>query len=329
MKSKNTHSQKELNNSPLLQKIQLSLPDKKILSEISGQNVKLKNTHTKTTEIKDLLHLAQQNATIYLQRNRLKQKLSLLEESNLYTQIVNLQKKLKLKKVPRRIECYDISHLSGKFVYGSMITFLDGNASKKFYRLFKCPNRNDDFLNHKEVLTRRIQRFLKSQQKTDSNQSEIKSQIGWNLPDLIIVDGGKGQLSSDYSVLVGLGVEKQIEMVSLAKKEEEIFYVNSEGNVVSESVLLEGSLKFLVQRIRDEAHRFAITNNRKARLKQASKSKLDEISGVGQKTKTSILQTFGSFDNFLENLESNFELVVELLGEKKAQKIKQKLLKLE
>jgi excinuclease ABC subunit C len=328
-----------------LKRINLSIEQKENLELISAKKILLRNTFEKNqTEINQLLELSRQNAMIYLQRNRLGQKLSLFEENNLYKNILELQKLLNLKKIPRRIECYDISHLSGKFVYGSMVTFLDGQRAKKLYKLFRCKDQNNDFENHAEVLRRRLKRFLDGKGKVEETpqspaeytQKEItkelvekqKAQTGWELPDLIIVDGGKGQLSSDYKILKELGLENQIEIVGLAKKEEEIF-VTEDSNLPTDTkfgsqggVVLKGQVKFLIQRIRDEAHRFAITNNRKARVKTAQKSQLDDINGVGEKTKTKLLQVFGSTQNLADNLFTNQELVYETVGKNITEKLK-------
>jgi len=295
-----------------LQKIQLSAQQIALLSDISGSKLYTKNIFLDNNKqaISGLLEQAKQNAFVYLQRNKMGQKLSLFEENNIFKAVVSLQKKLNLTSIPRRIECYDISHLSGNFVYGSMVTFLDGRPAKKWYRLFKCGNKNDDFANHKEILTRRLNNFLKDPEN-----------LGWQLPDLIIVDGGKGQLSADFSVLCDFKLQDKIFLCGLAKQEEEIFLVD-DSNISSleprggqGGLLLNGDVKFLVQRIRDEAHRFAITNNRKARLKSAKKSELDEIKGIGIKTKTKLLATFGSVEALVFAIEKNPELVYELVGQ--------------
>jgi excinuclease ABC subunit C len=291
----------------------LNKDEKEILEEITGLKIHLRNTFDKNqTEINDLLELSKQNALIYLQRNKMGQRLSIFEENNLFIAIKDLQNNLRLKKLPRKIECYDISHFSGTFVYGSMVTFIDGRPAKKFYRLFRCKDQNNDFANHSEVLKRRLNRFIKD------------NDPAWNLPDLIIVDGGKGQLSSDFKVLQEFDFT-DVEMVGLAKKEEEVFILgDTPENLKLGSqggILLEGNSKFLIQRIRDEAHRFAITNHRKAKLKTASKSKLDEISGIGPKTKQKILQTFGSVENMVDSLYKNPDLIYELLGENQTIKL--------
>lgn len=300
-----------------LKRYAISSLDKNILEEISGQKIYIKNTFNLNQKaIEEVLQQAKQNSLVYLERNQLGQKLSIFEENNIFRAVLDLQHKLSLGKKLRRIECYDISHISGKFVYGSMVVFIDGLPLKKYYRLFKCPDKNDDFANHREVLTRRLHRSL-----DDTNKA-------WNLPDLIIVDGGKGQLSSDIVVLDQFReifnekkLKFEVEICSLAKKEEELFLPNK-----SESIKVSGSTRFLIQRIRDEAHRFAITNNRNARLKTASKSKLDAVPGIGIKTKQKLLTIFGSVDGLVTSLFQNPEIVYEAVGERTTENLKKYLI---
>ena len=314
----------------MLTKITLKTNKRDELQQLTGLNIVTRTNFSifmqkndfgqNKDKITELMEQGRQNALIYLERNKLGQKLSLFEENNLFLAVAEIQKKLGLNTIPRRIECYDISHLSGTFVYGSMVTFVDGRAAKKFYKLFKTKEQNNDFENHREVMIRRLRRHL-----------ENPDNIDWGLPDLIIVDGGKGQLSSDFGVLKDFGLESKIEMVGLAKREEEVFVVDSSrvpsgAEIGSQGgILLTGQAKFLIQRIRDEAHRFAITNNRKARLKTVQKSSLEDIKGIGPKTKTKVLQVFGSLPNFLNAVTENKELVIELIGEAKYNLVKEQI----
>ncbi len=300
-----------------LTKISLNQADKETLEILSGQKVYIRNSfENNQAEISRIQEQAKQNALIYLERNRLGQTLSIFEENTLFTAVVDLQKKLGLDQIPRRIECYDISHLSGKFVYGSMVTFIDGRPAKKFYKLFKTKEQNNDFENHKEVMRRRLARGV-DHANINKNSPTKNQKNDWKLPDLIIVDGGKGQLSGDFEVLGEFGLEHTVSMCALAKREEELF-VSSQ----SEPIIVEGQTRFLIQRIRDEAHRFAITSNRNARLKTAHKSKLDSISGIGQVTKTKLLTTFGSVEGVIDALYNTPEMVYELVGEKLVVKLK-------
>lgn len=297
--------------------IPLTGEDTAIISEISCVKVVSKYTgDVNKEEINKLQKHNTLNAYNYLVRNNNQERLNLFEENNLYKNLLELKQKLQLTKVPRRIECYDISHISGKFVYGSMVSFLDGRPAKKWYRLFKTKDQNNDFANMQEVLTRRIGRYF------DSRAAKTKvAEQGWDKPDLIIIDGGKGQLSSVMKavedILAGLTDEQKgeykfdTEFCSLAKKEELIFLPGD-----PEPIALDGQTRFMIQRIRDEAHRFAITNNRNARLKTASKSELDDIKGIGKVTKQKALKTFGSVKGLVEALDKNQELVIETLGQK-------------
>ncbi len=303
------------------QRVYLTQTQKSLLEEMIDTKILQRNAFDlNQAEIQNLVEQGKNNAEIYLDRNRLGQKLSIFDDNRLFSSVVELGKFLQMENIPREIECYDITHLSGKFVYGSMVKLIDGRPVNKFYRLFKCKEQNNDFENHAEVMRRRLKRGLEYR----NGESKDKA---WKLPDLIIVDGGKGQLSSDYKVLVEFGLENEVQMVSLAKKEEEIFGVDMsiyngyqfgrEGGI-----LLDGEVKFLVQRVRDEAHRFGIKNNRNARLKTISKSKLDDIGGIGEITKNKLLKQFGSTENIIQNLYNNPELVYELVGKNIVSKLK-------
>lgn len=302
-----------------LKRTQISSSQKEVLEKISGNTIYLRNSFNQNQkEIAQLQEQAKQNAFIYLQRNKLGQTLSIFEENNLFASVLDIQKKLNLKKLPRHIECYDISHISGKFVYGSMVTFIDGRPSRKMYKLFKTKEQNNDFENHKEVLKRRLQKAL------DFETNPSNTLNPWKLPNLIIVDGGKGQLSGNVEILKHFKSEFEklnlifdVEICAIAKREEEIFLPKQQG-----AVIVEGQTKLLIQRIRDEAHRFAITNNRNARLKTAKKSQLDDIKGVGEKTKEKLLQTFGSTEAIVNALYKNPELVYELVGKNIVEKLK-------
>jgi excinuclease ABC subunit C len=198
-----------------------------------------------------------------------------------------------------KIECYDISNIQGKNATGSMVVFIDGKASKSSYRKFKIRLKDepDDFGMLQEVLTRRFSRSTKKQ----------KDQSFTKYPDLMIIDGGKGQLSSVLEILEKLDIK--VPTVGLAKKEEEIFkYINDEFKKIR---LLKGTAEyFLIQRIRDEAHRFAIKYHRTLRSSQQIKSVLDDIPGVGNLVKRRLLRAFGSFDGIKKASISELQSVV-------------------
>jgi excinuclease ABC subunit C len=319
-------------------RIFLSQDERDILNQVLHLDIHLRNNFGSNKEAIDtLLSQAKDNAEIYLERHKLGQNLTLLEENSLFTCLVELRDKLGLYKIPRRIECYDISHLSGTFVYGSMVVFKDGRASKKDYRLFRVKDKNDDFANHREVLTRRFQKALQEkleerqfskQQTTETghlSQPTANPKFGkWTLPDLIIVDGGKGQLSSDLDVLEQYkqifaqnNLDFVVEICALAKREEEVF---SPGKHTP--VIFTGQTLFLIQRIRDEAHRLAITNNRKARLRSIQDDDLIKIPGVGIKTRQKLLQKFQSLENLINHIHSHPELVIEAVGKSIYEKLK-------
>ncbi len=260
--------------------------------------------------IGDILRQGEENAFVYLQRYKKNQKLNILEQNSLYTILHNLKEELMLPTLPVRIECYDISHISGKYVYGSCVNFYEGRPDKKYYKLFKCPSKNNDFENHAEVLKRRLAHM---------------NEEGWPNPDLIIVDGGKGQLSSDFKVLYESGFK--IPIVAIAKKDEEIFtlqhFQGFRGDGAQGGIILSAQAGFLTQRIRDEAHRFAITNNRKARIKTISKTSFDEIKGIGPITINKLLRTYGSKNEIIKNLQANPTLMVKLIGQKNFDLIKE------
>ncbi len=216
--------------------------------EILAQK-KVKISYGKSAQGKELQMLADKNANVVLQNAKITQMAKIRDDFN---QIGSyLAEKLKLKNFPHRMECYDISHIQGTNTVASMVTFIDGVKKKSEYRKFKINStegKPDDFLSMKEVLTRRLSRL-----------GEKK----WEKPDLIIIDGGKGQLSSVMEIIEELGITG-IDVVSLAKRNEEVFLPKQSKPVI---LPRNSSALFLFQRIRDEAHRFAITYHRSLRSK--------------------------------------------------------------
>ncbi|MCE3235027.1 MAG: UvrABC system protein, partial [Vampirovibrio sp.] len=194
--------------------------------------------------------------------------------------LMELQEALGLPEFPARMECYDISHFQGSQTVASMVVFTNGVPDKKEYRRFKIQTAEgapDDFKSMHEVITRRFTRAL-------------QGEPGWAEPDLVIIDGGKGQLSSAVQALRDLGIQEQ-PIISLAKKFEEVFLPEQ-----SRPILLprDSGALFVLQQIRDEAHRFAITYHRDLRGKKTMESALDTISGIGEKRKQKLLNHFGS-----------------------------------
>jgi excinuclease ABC subunit C len=225
-------------------------------------------------EKKKLIDLAQKNAR-FLLNDLLIQKEKL--KDHLAYSVKVLQKNLHLDNPPKRIEAFDISNLQGQDAVASLVTFFNGKPKKSEYRHFKIRSKHtpDDFAMMHEVVTRRYKRL---QQENTS------------LPDLILIDGGKGQLSSAQNALFALGINEQ-PIVGLAKKLEEVYIPGSSEpqNIPRSSAGLK-----LLQQIRDESHRFAIEYHRKLRNRRTLKSPLDDIPGIGPKRKSDLLKTFGS-----------------------------------
>lgn len=206
-----------------------------------------------------------------------------------------LQEQLNLPNLPERIECYDISHIQGTNTVASMSVFQEGKPLSSDYRRFKIKshNRNDDFASMKEVLTRRFKRLKNAREGGEENASFAAS------PDLVLIDGGKGQLSSAVEVMLYLGLQ-DIQLASIAKREEEIFLPDA-----AEPVIMPRNSQglFLLQRARDEAHRFAITFHRNLRGKSSVKSSLDSVPGIGPKRRKMLIRTFGSVKGIKEASE--------------------------
>ncbi|HHV71813.1 MAG TPA: excinuclease ABC subunit UvrC [Clostridia bacterium] len=235
-----------------------------------------------------LVEMVQENALLVL--NELRQQ-QLKEETKLKQALQELKDYLQLPVLPKRIECYDISNIQGAEPVGSMVVFCGGEPYKEGYRRFKIktiqgPN---DFAMMAEVIRRRFQRARQEKeiQLGDDVKQKLKFAI---LPDLIIVDGGKGQLSAAREVMKELGFAK-IPTFGLAKEEELLFKEGSPEPIV---LPRDSQALYLLQRIRDEAHRFAITFHRQLRAKRMISSELDQIEGIGEKRRQALLRRFGS-----------------------------------
>jgi excinuclease ABC subunit C len=196
--------------------------------------------------------------------------------------LVGLADRLALKGLPRRIECYDISHMQGTDNVASMVVFTDGVPNKEEYRRFKMRLvGNDDYAHMREVMRRRF-----GERSGSLRDRTLREQ--WLKPDLIVIDGGKGQLSAATGVLDELGIA--IPAIGLAKREEEIILRSGEVIVLPHS----SHVLQLLQRIRDEAHRFAVTYHGLLRGKRQTASLLDEVPGVGPATRKKLIRAFGS-----------------------------------
>ena len=221
--------------------------------------------------------------------------------------LAELQQALQLKDPPNRIECYDISNTQGTAIVGAMVVFTQGVADKKLYRKFNIESvigAPDDFASMEEMLTRRFRRWQSARETAEQVGAKKDASFSF-LPDLVIIDGGKGQLGRAVEVLEKYELLEKIPIVGLAKQQEEIFFPHK-----SDSLLLprHSQALYLVQRIRDEAHRYGITAHRKKRQKLGMASILDEIPEIGPARRKALLKHFGSVDKIraasLEELSS-------------------------
>jgi excinuclease ABC subunit C len=240
---------------------------------------------------KDLMELAAENAaeTLVMLRARWAS-----DRSKHVAALAALQQALEMPEPPNRIECYDISNLQGTAAAGSMVVFEQGSPSKKLYRKFtiKSVHGQDDFASMEEVLERRFQRWTLAGEEAHKPGGKLDQAFG-RLPDLLIVDGGKGQLGRAMQVLERHGLTGRVRMAGLAKGHEELYVPGR-----SDSLVLERRSEglYLIQRIRDEAHRFALGQHRAQRSKAGIASQLDAIPGIGPQRRKALLQTFGDLD---------------------------------
>ncbi len=253
---------------------------------------------------RELVEMAAENAAETLQALRAQWQADTHRQESA---LAELQSALQLPAPPNRIECYDISNMQGAATVGSMVVFDQGVPDKKLYRRFNIEGTlgaPDDFASMEEVLTRRFKRWQAAQGAEAGPGSKPDASFSF-LPDLMIVDGGKGQLGRAVTVLEQAGLLDKVPVVGLAKQNEELFFPDK-----ADSLLLprHSQALYLVQRIRDEAHRFAITAHRARRTKQGMASALDSIPGIGPVKRKALLKLFGSVDKIRE------ATVVELTG---------------
>ena len=249
---------------------------------------------------KTLMETVRLNAEDAFKRHRLKR----LGDHNSRSKALNdLQKFLNLPNSPLRIECYDMSHLQGSNYVGSMVVMEDAILKKKDYRKFKIKSidGNDDYAAMAEVVRRRLMNLVKE----ESDPSNDASSFSYP-PQLLLVDGGKGQLSATVAVLKELNLFERIPVASLAKRNEEVFLPGK-----SEPVILPRNSEslYLLQRIRDESHRFAITYHRQLRKKDMKNSVLDGVPGLGPSRRGRLIKEFGSINKIRQaTLEDLLEL---------------------
>jgi excinuclease ABC subunit C len=266
----------------------------------------------------------------------------LADTDKTHTALAELADELDLPAMPRRIECYDISNIQGTSSVASMVVFIDGKPRTQEYRRFriKTVEGANDFASMAEVLRRRFARFKRGVAEATGNpphdesahnleeilptgleDEETVSLEGWGaLPDLLIVDGGKGQLSAALDVMRDMGL-KHVPLAGLAKQNEELFVQDLADPIVLPRT---SQALYLVQRIRDEAHRFAIQYHRKVRSKAGMQSALDSIPGIGPSRKRALLRKFGSLKSIRE---ASLEEIAATVGftESLAAKVKEHL----
>ena len=266
-------------------------------SKRGGQKVEL--FVPKEGQPHDLVEMAAENASETLQALRAQWQADAHKQEQA---LGELQSALKLSAPPNRIECYDVSHTQGVATVGAMIVFEQGTPAKNLYRKFNIDSTSigapDDFASMEEMLTRRFKRWRASATISENQTPGAKPDASFSfLPDLIIIDGGKGQLSRVVKVLEQFELFEKVPVVGLAKQEEEIFFPYN-----NQPLLLPRHSQglYLVQRIRDEAHRYGITAHRARRSKQGMASQLDSIPGIGPTRRKALLKHFGSMDKIKE-----------------------------
>ncbi len=258
-------------------------------------NKKMKFVYPKRGSLNSLLKMCKENATLQLKEIQLQK---MKAHGQVPYSVSALQRDLRLNNLPRRIECFDISNLQGTDSVASMVVFVDGKPKKSDYRKFiiKDVVGPDDFSSMREVIKRRYQKLLNENQP---------------MPDLIMVDGGKGQLSSAVEVLNELEIKNQ-SIIGLAKRLEEVFFPE---NSEPESIPKTSSGLKLLQQVRDEAHRFAISFHRSRRSKRTIKTELTDIKGIGKNTAQKLLKELGSLS---EVKKSEFSKLEKIIGKQKA-----------
>ncbi|MBV9601921.1 MAG: excinuclease ABC subunit UvrC, partial [Chloroflexi bacterium] len=305
--------------------IRVWLTDRRVEADARRRR-RVRVTAPRAGEKRKLVELATGNAREVLERLRQQW---LADEARTTGAVVELQEILDLPQLPNRVECYDVSHVQGTNQVASMVVFENGQPKRSAYRRFKIKHElgNNDVLSVQEVIGRRFRRALTGQLRrvgevgswegdatavadgeaslTDGEASltdgaaepDREPEGGWaEMPDLVIIDGGRAQLNGALEVLDTMEIT-ELPVVGLAKENEELFVRDrTTGRALADPVLLPRASQamYLVQRIRDEAHRFAITYHRAVRGRSGLRSALDEVEGIGPKRKRELLRRFGS-----------------------------------
>ena len=280
--------------------VQHELPEAELLTEwLTNKKTRKVSIVNPQRQIKaETIEMVERNANYELERTQ--------RVSDRNTEALqDLANILDLTELPKRIEGYDISHIQGSNAVASQVVFVDGVPAKQHYRHYKIKNpdvrigRSDDFASMAEVLGRRFRKYRRSAEEQNIPWDEFKQQAGeeQDFPDLLMIDGGKGQLSSVVKVLQDLELLDVVKVVSLAKKREEIF-------LPGESIPLDTDSEQpgvqLLRRVRDESHRFAVSFHRQQRLKSSRRSRLAEIPGLGFNRQKQLLAHFHSIDYIRE-----------------------------
>jgi excinuclease ABC subunit C len=270
--------------------------------DIDLDDVAIKFTVPKLGEKKKLLDLSQKNVQFF-KKEKIDQYEKLNPEVRTERLLTQMMKDLRMNQLPRHIECFDNSNFQGKYPVSAIVVFRDGKPSKKDYRHFnvKTVEGPNDFATMEEAVHRRYRRMLDE---------------GTELPQLIIIDGGKGQLSSALKSLKLLGIEKQVTVIGIAKRLEELYYPNDQYPMYLDKI--SETLK-VIQHLRDEAHRFGITFHRKKRDKGTLATELELIDGIGKTTAEKLLKYFKSVKKIREADE---EILMEVVNTKQAKSIK-------
>lgn len=285
--------------------VQYELPETELLAayltEAKGRKVTIDNPQRQSKA--ELIEMVERNAGYELARTQ-----RVADRNNRAMQ--DLAEILDMPELPKRIEGYDISHIQGSDAVASQVVFVDGLPAKQHYRHYKIqnpdvrPGHSDDFASMAEIITRRFRKYANAKARGEHirkwNESSIltrQSTAFSDFPDLIMIDGGKGQLSAVINALRDMNLLEELRVVSLAKQREEIFLPGESAPLSTES---EQPGVQLLRRLRDEAHRFAVSFHRQQRSKRMQRSRLDEIPGLGHYRQKQLLATFRSIDYIRE-----------------------------
>jgi excinuclease ABC subunit C len=261
-------------------------------------------TVPKSGDKKKLLDLSQKNVQYFIDNIKAKERLQLgIRNADKYNLLLGLKEDLQLKAVPQHIECFDNSNFQGSFPVSAMVCFRNGVPSKKDYRRFnvKTVEGINDFATMKEAVLRRYKRLKEENEP---------------LPQLVIIDGGKGQLNTAYEAIEELGLKGQLTMIGLAKNVEEIFFL---GDMEGRKLPYESESLKMIRMIRDEVHRFGINFHRDKRSKGALKNSLEGIRGIGENTANQLLKAFRSVNNIKNQ---PVEALAKIVGNSKAKIVK-------